>query len=82
MSRGFACTAEREAAPAVAVEALLLHQPNGRMSALSGPEEPEVRGQNHTIVFQCEREIDAIPQGQLALKRQIERARKPRARVE
>ena len=65
----------------MAIEALLLHQPNRRMSVPPGPEEPEVRGQNHTIVFQCEREINAIPQGQLALQRQIERAGKSRARV-
>jgi hypothetical protein len=52
------------------------------MSAPSGPEESEVRGKNRTIVFQGEREINAIPQGQLALKRQIERTGKSRARVE
>ena len=52
------------------------------MSAPPGPEEPEVRGENRTIVFQGEREINAIPQGQLVLQRQIERAGKSRAHVE
>jgi hypothetical protein len=52
------------------------------MSAPTGPEEPEVGGENRTIVFQGERQINAIPQGQLVLQRQIERPEKPRAHVE
>ena len=66
----------------MAVEDLLLHQPNRGMCAPPGSEEPEVRGENRTIVFQGEREINAIPQGQLVLQRQIERAGESRARVE
>ena len=66
----------------VAVEDLLLHQPNRRMSAPPGPEESEVSGENRTVVFQCQREINAIPQGQLVLQRQIERAEESRAHVE
>jgi hypothetical protein len=50
------------------------------MPAPPGPEEPEIRGENRTIVFQDE--INAIPQGQLVLQRQIERAEKSRAHVE
>jgi hypothetical protein len=59
-----------------------LHQPNRRVSAQTGPEKPEVRSKNRTIVFQGEREINTIPHGQLVFERQIERAEKPRARVE
>jgi len=66
----------------VAVEDLLLHQANRRMPAPPGPKEPEIRGENRTIVFQGEREINAIPEGQLVLQRQIERAEKSRAHVE
>jgi len=52
------------------------------MPAPPGPKEPEIRGENRTIVFQGEREINAIPEGQLVLQRQIERAEKSRAHVE
>ena len=52
------------------------------MSARAGPDEPAVGGENRTVVLQGEREINAIPQGQLVLQRQIERAEKPRAHVE
>jgi hypothetical protein len=52
------------------------------MPAPPGPKESEIRGENRTMVFQGEREINAIPQGQLVFERQIERAEKPRAQVE
>ena len=52
------------------------------MSAPADPEESEVCGENRTVVLQGEREVKAIPQGQLVLQRQIERAEKPRAHVE
>jgi hypothetical protein len=45
-----------------AAEDPLLHQANGRMPAPAGPEEPAVGGENRTIAFQGEREINAIPQ--------------------
>jgi hypothetical protein len=45
----------------VAAADLLLHQANRRMPAPPGPEEPAVGGENRTIVFQGEREINAIP---------------------
>ena len=61
--------------------ALLLQQPDGRMSAPTSPES-EVCRENRTIVFQGEGQINAIPQRQLVLHRQIERAGKLRARVE
>lgn len=64
------------------VEDLLLHQANRRMSAPAGPEESAVGGENRTVVLQGERQINAIPQGQLVLQRQIERAEKSRAHVE
>ena len=60
---------------------VLLHQPNRRMFALPGPEKPEVCGYNRTIVLHGKREIDAIPQRQLVLQRQIERVEKSRAHV-
>jgi hypothetical protein len=40
---------------------LLLHQADRRMPAPTGPEEPAVGGEDRTIVFQGEREINAIP---------------------
>lgn len=51
------------------------------MSAPPCPEEPEVRGENRTVVFHGERQINAIPQGQLVLQLQIERAEEPRAHI-
>lgn len=59
-----------------------MQQANRRMSAPAGPEEPAVRGENRTVVLQGQREVNAIPQGQLVLQRQIERAEKSRAHVE
>ena len=40
---------------------LLWHQADRRMPAPTGPEEPAVGGEDRTVVFQGEREINAIP---------------------
>jgi len=40
---------------------LLLHQAYRRMPASAGPEEPAVGGEDRAIVFQGERQINAIP---------------------
>lgn len=52
------------------------------MSAPSGTEEPDVGSENRTVAFQGERQINAIPYGQLVLQGQVERAEKPRTHVE
>ena len=47
--------------PISAAGDLLLHKADRRMPAPTGPEEPAVGGEDRTIVFQGEREINAIP---------------------
>src|SRR5712671_6239199 len=58
-----------------------LHQPQSGMSTSSGPEQPEIRSQNGTIVFQSESQVDGIPQRQLVLQRKIQCVKKKRMRV-
>jgi hypothetical protein len=59
-----------------------LNQAHGKVSGLTGPEEPAVGGKNWTIVLQRKSEVNAIPQGELVLQRQIERSGQPRSHVE